>query len=67
LLHAYENANIDDDSWIESQREVLDVKSLLSAQTFINRLIDRIGVDTETNDVSTDNTATSPIETETTA
>ena len=67
LLQAYENANIDDDSWIERQREVLDVKSLRSAQTFINRLIDRIGVGTETNDVSIETTATSSVETKATA
>lgn len=57
LLQAYENADIDDESWIEQQQKVLDMDSLLSAQRFISHLIDRIRASEPATTASTETTA----------
>lgn len=43
LINTYAPENLEDSSWIERQRGVLDMDSLRSAQTFINGLIERMG------------------------
>jgi len=66
LLNVYGTGNVNDNSWIESQREVLDMESLRSAQRFITQLIERITTDEPITDASTETTAASPAETQAT-
>ncbi len=53
FLHMYGPHNLEDDFWIEQQRELIDVNSLRSVQSFINRLLERIVVDEVTDDTPT--------------
>ena len=54
LLNCYGSANLDDDAWIAKQRELNLRNSLLRAQQFIAQLIDRIGAEEPTAEVTTE-------------
>jgi len=54
LLSCYGPANLEDDGWIAKQRELKLRNSLLRAQQFIAQLIDRIGTDEQTTEVTTE-------------